>query len=68
VSLMLGSGLVNSSAQTHAARAAATLLLRPPVEAVELLDWERFDEVVDLGYRYAVGALEARARGGPGAA
>lgn len=60
VSLMLGSGLVNASAQTHAARAAATLLLRPPVEGVELLEWDRFDEVVDRGYRYAVEALAAR--------
>jgi NTE family protein len=59
-SLMLGSGVVNALATTSAARASATLLLRPPVQSVELLQWERFDEVVQLGYEYAARALEAR--------
>jgi len=31
---------------------AADLYLRPPVNDFRLLDFERFDELVDIGYRY----------------
>ncbi len=56
--LMLGSGMVNSSAATFAARAASSLVLTPPVSDIDLLDWESFDVAVERGYESTCRALE----------
>lgn len=56
--LMLGSGMVNSTAATFAARAASSLVLTPPVSDIDLLDFESFDVAVERGYESTVRALE----------
>jgi NTE family protein len=39
-------------------RELTDLLLRPPLEGIDLLDWQAFDRAIDLGYRYAARTLE----------
>ena len=56
--LMLGSGMVNSTAATFAARAASSLVLTPPVSDIDLLDFESFDVAVERGYESTCRALE----------
>ena len=51
--ILLRCGMINSAAATIAQRALADLLLKPPLERIDLLDWHAFDRVVELGYRHA---------------
>jgi len=39
-------------------REQADFLLVPPVEKFGLTDFDHFDEIVEIGYRYAIGVLE----------
>jgi len=55
--LMLGSGMVNASAATHAARAASSLVFSPPVSDIDLLDWDAFDVAIERGYESTREAL-----------
>jgi NTE family protein len=52
------SGMINSAATTVGQRELTDLLLRPPLEGIDMLDWQSFDRAVDSGYRYAVRMLE----------
>jgi predicted acylesterase/phospholipase RssA len=45
--------MLSSRRELEAAKASADLYLNPPVGGFDLLAWERFDELVELGYRYA---------------
>lgn len=47
------SGMVNSAANTIARRELSDLLLQPPLEQIDMLDWRAFDRAIDAGYRYA---------------
>jgi NTE family protein len=58
-------GMVNSSAAAREHRKQADVLLRPPLEGVDLLDWRRFDEAIEAGYRHTVEVLSAGGRGVP---
>ena len=58
LSILMRAGTVSSDAQARALRAQANLLLEPPLEAIDMLDWQSFDRIVELGYRYAMGKLE----------
>ncbi len=51
--ILLRAGMVNSAASLEAARAKLDLHLKPPLDGIDLLDWRRFDEIVEVGYRYA---------------
>lgn len=53
VRILLRAGTVNSEASAQAARAAADLVIAPPLRGVDLLDWSRFDEVVEAGRAHA---------------
>src|SRR5437660_371275 len=53
VQILLRCGMINSAAATIAQRALADLVLKPPLERIDLLDWQAFDRVVELGYRHA---------------
>lgn len=53
VRILLRAGTVNSEASAQAARAAADLVIAPPLREVDLLDWSRFDEVVEAGHAHA---------------
>jgi NTE family protein len=56
--ILLRAGMLNSAAATIGQRELADVLLRPPLERVDLLDWQAFERVIDIGYRYAAGALQ----------
>src|SRR6202140_4292830 len=56
--ILLRCGTINSAPATIAQRALADLVLKPPLEHIDMLDWKAFDRVVELGYRYASETLE----------
>ncbi len=51
-------GMVNSAAVTAAHREETDLLLQPPLEAVDMLNWKAFDTAIEAGYRYTRKQLE----------
>jgi NTE family protein len=58
VNLLMRAGTVSSEAQTTAYRQRVDLLLDPPIEAIDLMDWHAFDRAVEAGYRATMEALE----------
>ncbi|HVF34772.1 MAG TPA: patatin-like phospholipase family protein [Candidatus Saccharimonadia bacterium] len=58
--ILLRAGMVNSGQQTANARGAASLLIMPPLGAIDLLDWKAFDRAVEIGYQHTL-----RLIGGP---
>lgn len=59
--ILLRASMINSVAATVSQRALADLVLKPPLERIDLLDWHAFDRTIELGYRYASEALEKNA-------
>jgi NTE family protein len=57
--ILLRAGMLNSAATSIAQRESADLVLRPPLAGVDLLDWRSFERTTELGYRYALEALES---------
>lgn len=47
------SGMVNSTANTAARRELSDMLLQPPLEQIDMLNWRAFDRAIEAGYRYA---------------
>jgi NTE family protein len=47
------SGMVNSKANSRDRREMSDLLLQPPLEQIDMLNWKAFDRAIDAGYRYA---------------
>jgi NTE family protein len=58
--ILLRSGMINSTASTIAQRELADLVLKPPLERIDLLDWRACDRAIELGYRYASEVLDER--------
>jgi len=63
-------GMVNSAAATIGNREQTDLLLQPPLESVDMLNWQAFDQAIGTGYRYTQKRIETlpeslRANGGP---
>lgn len=58
---------LGSSKDVAAARRTADLYLNPPVGEFDLLDWERFHAIVEVGYRYARERVAAWVADNPGA-
>jgi len=62
-------GMVNSEATTIGQRELADLLLKPPMDGINMLDWKAFDQAIELGYRHACEVLEgwqrSRSAGSP---
>jgi NTE family protein len=56
--ILLRAGMINSTATGIGQRQQTDLLLQPPLASIDLLDWQAFDRVVDIGYRYAVESIE----------
>jgi NTE family protein len=56
--ILLRAGMLNSAAASIAQRELADVLLRPPLERVDLLDWRAFQRAVDIGYRHTLRVLE----------
>jgi NTE family protein len=58
VDLLVRAATIGTEALAKASRDQADLLLRPPLESVDLLDWRACDRAIDAGYRHAIDALE----------
>jgi NTE family protein len=55
--ILLRSGMVNSALGTQRARKLSRLLLTPPLEGIDLLDWDCFERAETAGYEYAMQRL-----------
>jgi len=53
LSILLRSGMVNAEAASLERRAQTSLLLTPPLQDIELLDWFAFERAIEIGYRHA---------------
>jgi NTE family protein len=53
------SGMINSAAATQGLRQQTSLLLRPPLETIDLLNWQSFHQAIELGYDHARRVLDA---------
>lgn len=53
------SGMVNSAAATMARREQTDILLQPPLENIDLLDWRAFERAIEAGYQHALTRLSA---------
>lgn len=51
-------GTIGSIASLSRGRRAAELIIRPPVARIPLLDWKKFDSIVDAGYSHGVALLK----------
>jgi NTE family protein len=58
VRILLRSALVASAARAQEDRQAADLLIVPPMNHIDLLDWTSFDAAIELGYRTTMEALD----------
>jgi NTE family protein len=58
--ILLRAGMINSGAQTLSARAQSTLLIKPPLADIGLLEWDAFFRAIDRGYQHTL-----RLVGGP---
>jgi NTE family protein len=50
-------GMVNTTAATVAQREQTDLLLQPPLETMDMLNWKGFERAIELGYRYTLERL-----------
>ncbi|MDE1884358.1 MAG: patatin-like phospholipase family protein [Xanthomonadaceae bacterium] len=53
LSILLRSGMVNAEAASLERRARTSLLLTPPLDDIELLDWKAYQRAIEAGYNYA---------------
>jgi len=58
VAVSLRAATVSSDSLTKMAHAQADILFKPPLENVDLLDWQACDQAIETGYRHAVEKLE----------
>ena len=58
VAILLRSALVASTARAAQDRAAADLLIVPPMNHIDLLYWTSFDAAIELGYRTTMETLD----------
>jgi NTE family protein len=56
--ILLRAGMVNSTVTSLAQRQQTDLLLQPPLARIDLLDWQAFDRVVQIGYQHAIESIE----------
>lgn len=57
LSILLRSGMVNAEAASIERRAQTSLLLTPPLQGIELLDWHAYERAIEIGYRHAQDVL-----------
>jgi NTE family protein len=50
--------MIHRTATTVGQREQVDLLLRPPLEGIDMLDWRALERVIELGYRHAADILE----------
>jgi len=56
-STLVSTTMLVSQSRQREARQRADLCFAPPLEGIGMLDWSRFDAIVELGYRHANGLL-----------
>ncbi len=56
--ILMRAGMINSASSAAAQRELADVLLKPPLNDIDLLDWQAFDRAIRLGYDYACTTLE----------
>lgn len=56
-------GMINSAGNRAARHDLSDLLLQPPLEQIDMLNWKGFDRAIDAGYRYTVERLKTWDRG-----
>jgi len=66
MSYLMNMTILYSMSRQHDARRMTDLYFNPPLERVGMLEWNRFDEIVEQGYAHAVDVLRRR-RDGAGA-
>jgi NTE family protein len=50
--ILLRAGMVNSASTAETNADLSDLMLKPPVDSIDLLAWERFDDAIAMGYGY----------------
>lgn len=50
--ILLRAGMVNSASTAVQNAAMSDLMLKPPVDSIDLLAWDRFADAIDVGYAY----------------
>lgn len=55
--VLLRAGMLNASAMTQAARAQCSLLIRPELAGIGLLEWKAFDRAIAIGYHHTLRAV-----------
>jgi NTE family protein len=58
VRILLRSALVASTSRAAEDRGASEMLIVPPMNHIDLLDWTSFDAAIELGYRTTMEGLE----------
>jgi NTE family protein len=56
--ILMRTGMINSTSTAAVQRELADVLLKPPLNDIDLLDWQAFDRAISLGYDYARTTLE----------
>ncbi len=56
------SGTVNSGAMTKAVGEQTDLLIQPPLETIDMLNWKDFDRAIEAGYAHTMRLLDAAPR------
>lgn len=62
--LLINSTILYSLSRQRQARALTDLYFNPPLDRVGMLDWKRFDQVVQQGYEHALQVLGVRGPAG----
>jgi len=52
------SGMINSAGNRAARHGLSDLLLQPPLEEIDMLNWKGFDRAVEAGYKHATARLK----------
>jgi predicted acylesterase/phospholipase RssA len=52
-------GMVGGDLLAVAQRGMADVILKPPLDDIDLLNWQAFEEVISRGYHHARSALES---------
>ncbi len=58
VSILMRSGTVGSEAQRRIVREQADYLIEPPMPAIGLRDWKKFEQAIQEGYDSARAMIE----------
>jgi NTE family protein len=55
--ILLRSGSLSSALAASSNKDASSILLAPPVDDIDMLDWKAFDRALEAGYRHASGRI-----------